>query len=350
MVNPDTIQKKFVGFYSANPFWVGTKPNLDFSYLTGNQIMNKDKDLLTKVEYLWEKNGYELRFCKDGLVLLGLFDCIDLVKDLYEKAKPKQSEEIFKWSIYLNYLNAIYLLLDSAVIKEMNLAYFNQLREITDMDAFTITFEDGKIVGESVPHTSIASVYQMDRMSTFYNPSSYSRFLMRYELNEPVFKTVLSDFEKIYANYEHIKTLANITKSLSEFKIASFSTSLVLSWFVIESYLNLYWDRFLEEKKKNGKGELRINKKRRKDVFGDTKSYPASVILNILEVSGYIETDIFNKIDDVRKYRNDIVHQNSKYVCTSHQCWEAFEIITYFVEKEMGLDLKINSSLTYSGI
>lgn len=75
--------------------------------------------------------------------------------------------DVRRWGEYLNFLNAFYLLPDSASMDVDRIRFFN-LHEIKFLDAFRVSYEHGKQTSEGIAPESVASVFQMDRYSSSY--------------------------------------------------------------------------------------------------------------------------------------------------------------------------------------
>lgn len=342
--------ERFIGFYASKPFWAGEKVNVDDI----ENIKCHFTESMSHEVFVYDTEEYILKICKDGMFL---FQIKEIAKQLNEEMKsdtsPDTEHTIKQWSTYLDHLNCIYLLFESSVLKKLKLAYF-EISEISNKDAFGVRFENSKFSGCSISELSFAYKFQMGRFLSDYRGDisltlalkSDPRILPRIEIPKIVFDTLHSDFSIIYKNHKNVKMLSEITKSLGEYKIVNYSTALILSWFVIESYLFAYWNKLLDSKNiTHDDGSKRISSERREYLLG--RDYPLSVISNMLELFDQTSFETFRKIDKVRKIRNKIVHpDNDESSCGHEICQTAFDIIKEFVRHETGVDLKFN--LSYS--
>ena len=115
----------------------------------------------------------------------------------------------------------------------MNLGYFN-LHEITNRDAFRVRYENGKDAGENVANESIASVFQMARFASSYGsiPIPHdSRIMMRRVITRDAIAHAAEDFRVVMSNPGLESVLASFTKSISEYKVGNYETSIILTWF-----------------------------------------------------------------------------------------------------------------------
>ncbi len=334
------IEDRFVGFYVSSPFWAGTKPGANFEELTDKQFT----ELMSEEVFRYNHNDYKLIICKDGLFL---FQTSKLNKELDRLAEENNSDfqfDLTLWNKYVNYLNCIYLLFESSVIKEIH-TQFLEITEITHQEALVIRIEDGRKGVQPTNTFSLGATFANGRYRSEYNKlnpiKSDPRICFRREIPKKVFDRLDIDFERVFHKYEYIELLAQTNKSLSEYKVGNYSTSLVISWFIIESFLMNLWKNLIDGKNKTfSDGKKRVNS----DRFKKLNRYPIGQVLNFLELCGSITYEEFIEIDDLREYRNDIIHSNKKYEYTNEHCWTAFKIIRDFISKDTGIDLELNLS------
>jgi len=341
----------YVCFYTHPSFWAEKIPNFikevkhhgDFTRIMSEKIFRYGCH-----------SKYELIICRDGMIMFSF----DEIESKINKSKSTLNE-ITLWSKYADYLNAIYLLLESAILNKMGLAPF-EISELTRKDIIRTHNS-----GESIPESSITSLYQMGRWLTFYYPYigignnkidlkmliGDPRIARRVEVKKNVFDDLNENLEKIIGNYNSTQILSRLVKSLSQYKKGNYSDSLVISWFIIETLLNKYWELFLNNSNKvinKHSGEKRINNDRLKKLIGS--DYSASVISNILELVGVLDYEDFKSIDNIRRKRNDIVHEYLQHECTDRDCKESFQILTKFIKQDLDIDLKLNESFSWTGL
>jgi hypothetical protein len=189
-------------------------------------------------------------------------------------------------------------------------AYFN-LHEITNRDAFRVTYENGKATGENIAAESIASVFQMGRYSGSYHPDlpieRDSKIMMRQVVSLNAIAHTAGLFERVVACPGMEKPLASFAKSLAEYKVGNYETSVVLAWFITEASISNLWESHIDTLNKDlAAGVRRINRARKDFLTG--RDFPTSIVLNMLELFGIIDHDLFTDMDSVRGYRNKIVH------------------------------------------
>lgn len=328
--------EKYVGFYTSKPFWMGGKPDLS-KFGSHYYIIPEFFNIMSEIVYEFKKEDYGVSICKDGMIMLS-------------KNIPEEVELEEKWKNYLEILNAIYLLFESSFLKQQRTAYF-EVSEITNKDAFGITFENGQMKSQSVPAFSYAEKYVMGRFLSQYDVSDKTWFYFdkrlsdRFEVDEKIKDELDVVLDVLFKseNKMSIKILSDLTKSISEYKILNYDTALVLAWFIIEKYINLLWEDFLASDNENIYAE-------RVKAFKDNRTYTVAIKLDVLQFNEHISLEEYKKITQLRKIRNDIVHVNNKNNCDGKSCAIAFEIIKGFIKKEMLIDLEINTGYSLNGI
>lgn len=342
---------RYIGFYSSRPFWAKDTPI--FTGSNPEEFFN----IMSEEVFIHENDNYKLKICRDGLFLFQIKEMAEEVAKLLNTGSFGANLNTL-WSTYLDHLNCIYILFESSVLQQMNLAYF-EIAEITNRDAFAIWFEGGRLGGHSVPTLSVASKFQSARYISTYRIYSELGFDQSIEMDErvagriivtrEVFDRLVQDFDKVFSNFNEVKILSNLIKSLSEYKIANYDTSLILSWFIIESYLSRKWRDLLNTLNKDlAEGSKRINSDRMKYFSG--RDYPINIVINMLELFSAVSFEKYKTIDRLRTKRNDIVHTNSASKCNPLDCIEAFKIISSFIEEDIALKLEFNVCYSLGGL
>jgi hypothetical protein len=297
-------KESYLAFYPSRPFWAVSK--IDFQASMGDAWFTS---LMSEVVYSTASEEFSLKICRDGQILLQVKR---LKREDVVNTSMSIEDMVSCWGEYLDYLNTFYLLLDSAVIEIDNFAYFN-LHEITTHDAFGITLEDEKELSQSISTESIASVFQMARyLSSYRNDIPLecdSRLSLRQVISTNAISHAGNQFTHVISKSGSQKLLASFAKSLAEYKIGNYETSIVLAWFITEAIINELWSKHLENLNKDLlEGKKRINSKRKDFLTG--RDFTVSIITNLLELFDILESDLFEEIDRVRGYRNKIVHAN----------------------------------------
>jgi len=328
------MKEKYRAFYTSKRFWANSIPNFD----------NNNLDFMIKMgeivhDYTYASNKINLKVCRDGMFMFrnANLDCKipqDLTEDRMDKILNIHSN-------YLDYLNCIYIVFVSSVLRSMKISYF-ELFNITINDSFGIVFENEKFLSSGIPK-NIGKDYILDRssVSRHYDLTLIEKDYRLIVSNE-TFSLFNDDLEKIIIDCDKVKIISNLLKSIDEYKIGNFSVSLILSWFIIETYLNRFWNDYLKKSNKEIGEKKRINKERMDTLTG--RDYTASIISNILELNNILSYDDFEIINEIRKERNKIVHSQITKI-DWHLCIKAFNLIKKIFNDEVGTNLEIDTSL-----
>jgi hypothetical protein len=332
---------QFTAFYPSKPFWAGNK--VDFSDQSRKSWFH---DQMEEEVFSHETSAYTIKICRDGRIMLRI--------EALEKVQPNEGNvaisidaTVKTWGKYLDFLNAFYLLLDSATIEISKVCYFN-LHEITNRDAFRVHYEGGKCIGENIAMESIASVFQMGRYLSSYRSSvpiqNDPKITMRHVITLDVIQYAVAEFTKVIATSGLEKTLSSFAKSLSEYKVGNYETSIILSWFITEAALSQLWKNHIDILNTDFLGgRKRINRDRKDFLTG--RDFTISMILNLLELWGALPHAQFQDIDAVRGFRNKIVH-NHNFAPGMKEAQLALNTAKAMVDRIWGL--RFTPSLGYS--
>ncbi|CAM3007616.1 hypothetical protein [Vibrio neptunius] len=333
------MTKSYVAFYPSKPYWAIAPLNVDES-----QTQASFTELMSEIVFEHQHEKFELAICRDGRIMLSL-------KDASRSLDLNLEETIDRWGLYLSYLNAFYLVLDSAIILTSRIAIFS-LHEVTSRDAFSMTVEGSRVKGENISTESIASTYQMARYLSSYRrdiPLSIdNRILARGIVSAEALKLAVCNFELLFSFPGMEKSIASISKSISEYKIGNYDTSIVLAWFCIERLLSKKWVEYLISFNQIGEESKRVNSERLKKLTD--RDYTISIIINMLELGGVLPFALYKKLEKIRVARNKIAHSDLKYKPNAEDSSLAINIALELVELFHKLGLKPSLSLQVSGI
>jgi hypothetical protein len=335
---------RFTAFYPSRPFWACSKVNFDDR--SGETWFH---DQMVEEVYSQETERFSIKVCRDGRIMLRI---TALEQDVdSEKAAVPIEGTVRRWGEYLDYLNAFYLLLDSSMIELTRFEYFN-LHEITNRDAFRVIYEDGKSGGESIARESIASVFQMGRYSSSYRPGvpieDDPRIMMRQVVPINVIAHAATSFAQVVAIPGLEKTLASFAKSLSEYKVGNYETSVVLAWFITEAAISHLWKSHVDGLNRDLKdGGKRINRERKDYLTG--RDFPISIVSNLLELADVLPYSLFADIDSVRGFRNKIAHGRD-FSPGPNEAQLAMKTAQSMIERLWGMRFTPSMSYSLSGL
>lgn len=249
-----------------------------------------------------------------------------------------EDRQILKWYFYTTHLNCLYLLLDSFVMEKLKIAHFT-IEEVTTQNIAVV----------SKP----GSISRLKPFAETFRPDALPRPL---KIRKDILELINESFSKTMTHFEKVYVLSEAAKSIASFKSADFTTSFVLSWFLIERFLQSRWESYLEVKNKDlDHGQKRINADRKK-TLNDSRSFPVSVKLQILELAGELPFEQFLDLDSLRGKRNDIVHppkgikKDLTAKVTSGNCVKAFELLKQFIASDFELCVNFSTSYSMMGV
>lgn len=345
MLQMDMSIVNFTAFYPSRPFWAGNK--VDFSDQSREGWFY---DQMAEEVFSFETPVYTVKVCRDGRIMLRV-EALEQVHSAQPDVLMPIETTVKKWGEYLDFLNTFYLLLDSSTIELSNLSYFN-LHEITSRDAFRVHYDGDKYGGENIAQESIASVFQMGRYLSSYHsglPIQYDpKIMMRQVLSIETIRHAVDEFAKVIAAPGLEKTLSSFAKSLSEYKVGNYETSIVLSWFITEAALSQLWSSHIDKLNTDfPDGSKRINSERKGFLTG--RDFTIIKISNLLELWGALPLAQFQDIDVVRRVRNKIVHSH-EFVPSPNQAELALKTAQAMIDRIWKLRVTPNFGYSVTGL
>ena len=316
--------EQYYGFYTNRPFWAISKP--DFSI---TQTLLQFTPAMSEVVAEYEDTYYKLRFCRDGLVLF------------HSKFQNLDFKNV------LEYLNALYVLIESESEKWFFGRTFT-IGEINSGDVIPYTMHDKVIKGVNTSCVSFEKLHEYNaRFLPFYIPVDIKKVDLNGEfwpnlikhtiisdpriksregrvLSKELFDGINTTFSQVVKNYTSVTLLAQMTKALEQFNNARYDISLILSWFVIETYLyNLYKAKVV------------------KNISAGDEEISSVELLKVLNQRRVLSYDLVGDIHKIRILRNAIVHNTFESQTTAQDALLAFEIIKKFIAQDIGLTLNL---------
>jgi hypothetical protein len=337
---PTPLSGRAIGFYSNPPFWAGEE--LDLRALDRPE---KRQRAMEEVAYSHSGKLFGLTAYRDGLFVLQIHQLEKV------RAGPGAAGLAVEWwGEYLDCCNCFVLLFESNALRVTKVAWLSHA-EVTKRDVMRMGFSDGKMMSTNFSDCGLVAHQYGARHCRDPWPDILAdlRFSTRREVvPKEVFDAVSVEFDQALGTESLVGQLAALSRSLAHYKVGNFSTSLVLSWFVIEGLLATEWDALLQAK--DGllsDGSKRVNADRRKILTG--RDYSASVMLQVLELFDRIPTEQFKELNEIRKFRNYVVHSDEGYMCGPDDCQRALTAANNFVAVKSGLSIKLNTSFSRQG-
>ncbi len=319
-----TKLEQWYGFYTSKPFWAVTRP--DFS---NNALYPSFSQTMSEIVAEYEEQYYKLRICRDGFVLFS------------SKLQNLDFKHI------LEYLNAIHIILESETQK-WTFAKFSSAYEINSEDVVPITMSGSIIKGMNDSRTSSTVKYLYNsRFLPSFIPLDYQKLnwndsfwlgLIKHTvtfdprinqregrvLPKPLLDQVNSVLLRVMQNYTTVSLLALMSKSLEQFEQKRFDISVIMSWFIIESYIfKLYQTRVMQ------------------GLSTDFQEITSSQALKALQQRKVLAYDFIGDIHKIRVMRNDITHNTFEAQTTAQEANLALLIIQQFIRQDVAIDIEL---------
>ena len=175
-----------------------------------------------------------------------------------------------------------------------------------------------------------------------------TKIMMRQVISSDAIATAVKQFAFVVSNPGLQKVLASFTKSIGEYKVGNYQTSIVLAWFISESVINKMWEAHIASLSKQIGGEQRINSDRKGHLTG--RDFPISVVINVLELCEILAFRLFKDIDTVRRLRNKIVHGESGYSPNATDAQLAIKTALELCRAFHGIDFVPNLAYSVTGL
>jgi hypothetical protein len=133
--------------------------------------------------------------------------------------------------------------------------------------------------------------------------------------------------DKNILNPEHMKLFSLLNRSIVGIRSASFDTSLIGIWAVIELIIKDLWSEFLTHRS--------LPKKRKEFLTG--RDITASILTENLNLHGIISDVLYEDISQARKARNSLMHELSPV--DPSICYKAFLAVKELIKIKYGIDI-----------
>jgi hypothetical protein len=121
---------------------------------------------------------------------------------------------------------------------------------------------------------------------------------------------------------------AMLAQSYSQFKIGNNSLALALSWLIIETYINEMWRWW------------RWTLEPRKSTLTGGQNYTVSKKAKKLKQMGVFTFDMFQRVDKVRKLRNEVIHD--RYECSLEDAASAINLVVDIIREKSGVHIPLD--------
>lgn len=311
---PGRVTNASVAYYHLPPVWVGNDPFKEGANPSRHSL---SEVVLTKTL----PSRISVRVCRDGLFIFNFSDWGsgapitipewksspgEKVPKKVQDAERKAEEHVYR---RVEAMNAHLACLNSA-ISMCQLAGVRIGQVVSPSDVLNLHWRSsGRWEFGLNPYGSPMHAYVTFQRNLLAEGSRQSRrsLVLSMETIEKSFET----FEALVSsNVSDCLTMSAILlQSVKTYGAHDFSTSLTMSWTVLEKLVSAIWKKMIEDNKsrvEEGATISFIGGDRRKKLQG--RDYTASVRLEILSLLGHISTKMYDDLNKVRTSRNDWLH------------------------------------------
>ena len=277
-------------------FWAGRGPNAQEIKTQSSLASFMSQEVASA-----QNESIRVACSKDGLFTIQILQPISPEGNSFE-----QSLEL--WSQYSEYCNALI-----AILSELTHVYIHE--NFNHKNLLLISYLEDQIVTAGAGETGFQGLAFMarNRMVVIADqlgvePISMSTLSIQEDVGK--IEELLIKFVNLSTISGATNMISTLTSSCANLSQGAKRDSVVLSWFVIESVVSNMWHGWLRSI--GAKQESLVkppNSRRIKYLKG--RDYTISIQSNMLQLSGVLPSDIFTKIDKIRKIRNDVVHDLS---------------------------------------
>ncbi len=262
----------FLTGYINPPVWFGNVPNLTKK----DKLVGKNLAYFVEIIYEGELSCRRLVIMNDGYIGIA-------TKTQY--GAPLEDKKLFDTSKILNLFFSVFLITDIP-IQTVHASDFNENSFNVDLKILSFSSQDS---------INTKHFHHLRYMPIDIENFEKERKIVTIETLEEIITLAskLINDKKISSSLTIlIHAYTNLTKG-------EFNQSFILSWTIIEQYLNSLWRSALSDKK--------ISNRRIKKLEG--RDYTASIKLELLNLLGYINSEEYITFNKLRKKRNDFMHE-----------------------------------------
>ena len=340
------FEMKFICFYTKNSV-CAVKP------ITAEEIANADTEykkleLFNSIVFTKECDDFLLKVQRDGqLRFHSKVVELNHSKDegcLFERSVNWHE----KWFRYLELINAFHLTLYSSVIQFKWGSGFS----IDFMGFYDVTRNDAFL-----DDTLWAGAYYSNNNSGQNRRIQHRQFQIPFSLREQsigldsiILNNAVNEFSKISKNHKVISLLAEMAKSLAEYKQFNNTASLIFSWFGTEKILLSMWED-LRRSSSFSEYKSAIDERNKYGEHGVVafKNYKTVHIINGLCVAGGVSVDDCNNLHTIRKSRNKVAHSEHNKI-SEHDAELCLKLFVKLMNGFYNMNISLNFDYTTEAI
>ena len=262
----------FLAGYIFPPVWFGDMLNLSIE----EKLMGRKLENFIDIIYDDEILGRKIIIKNDGYLGIAINNKID---------EQFEETEIYETIKVLNFLFSVFII-NGININSVQGSEF----------VYTTYLPEKDFLGESYRSHSKSEELFKDR-SKVVDLEEFRKKRRIIALEE--LKTIVNLTNNLISNEKIVDSLNLLIHSFTNLTKGEINQSFILSWTIIEQYLNYKWDSLLNNKK--------VSSNRQKKLKG--RDYTASVKTEILDLFDIVKENEYIALNSLRKKRNDFMHQ-----------------------------------------
>lgn len=284
---------KYISFYTYPNFTLD-----DTAQLGCHVFLEKDATIIKKIVYDYSCEGiWRLRISRDGLIQFRSTFIEAEINNIElswrgDLGSAKSFDGI--WLKYLNICNAVHFCFECCMHSsgvnlcgiEFNVLSYGDISRVT-YDSNDEPFRQASYRGGGINTLIRFGDYFPENIKKIAIPKKCIDYLCSYYLT------------KLFNDELLLQLVVKVGQSLSMHNIGNWSSSIVVSWFVVEWYIGRLWDDFIDKKFITGDRKRLLN----------GRDYTASIVIEHLHLQDIIDEENYLKINKLRKNRNKIAHE-----------------------------------------
>ncbi len=306
------------GTFFFPPRWIGESIEFPKVILTNDwkklePLFEKYREIIYKTNY----QDFSILVCRDGFI--GICGIEHKSKGDYFNLDWQR-----RFLEMLQVMTVIGLLLNKEMLIVRSNDIFQFIKEIDDKNLFQIG------MGRNLRYGSSRDSLYFERVGS----SSYRFFFglapPRTLISISEIETIIKTAKNYFGITEFLDDLITLLEAYTHFYYDEFNQSFTLSWVIIEAWIDEKWKDLIDN------SELPLANKRINNLK-ESSSWYASHKSLALFLADYIESEDFKIIDELRRKRNDYLHERKSI--EKEDAFKCFEFVKKIIKCKLDLEL-----------
>ncbi len=336
-------------YYHWPGLWVDSAP----AWIQAPSLEDQDADVSVLADEVYREilaAGLRVRVLREGMFIFD-FSEWEPGRPLHIDAEPDFDASASVALQRATLMNAHLACLHTAIAKVQN--FSNRMMIVTPSEMISISsFEESW--GGTGSDTRLSAL-TMSRFTSTYTPNLPPSFDWRLQFRSLAVKleTLQESFRLLNAIVDHdsedmLDMVDLLARGCGSYQEHNYALCLVVEWTLCERLLQTIWQRYIEENRVREIEDMLTPfiTKKRKEALGDSRNFSAAVVSEILSLTGQLPHDIYRRLTESRKARNDWVHRivpvSREAALQSVRVAQDMLCLVSGIELEMPLNLSIH--------